>query len=114
MNRHSKVIDAARDAVAILQGNHPAGDFAHPEEVARETLQAALIDHDKEPHVIDGGCAWSYATGGGLTLYNGDGAPILTIAAPALPERQPDREALIYDIAERLGLVTVEREPARG
>lgn len=40
------VVDAARDAVAILQGNHPAGAFANPAEVAEETLTAALVALD--------------------------------------------------------------------
>jgi hypothetical protein len=40
------VIEAAREAVAILEGNHPSGVFADPAQVAAETLTAALVALD--------------------------------------------------------------------
>lgn len=46
MTRTDAVIEAARAAVAILEGNHPSGAFADPAEAAAETLTAALIALD--------------------------------------------------------------------
>ncbi len=48
MTPTAAVIEAAREAVAILQGNHPAGAFADPAQVAAETLTAALIALDSK------------------------------------------------------------------
>lgn len=42
------VVEAAREALAILEGNHPAGDFRQPAEVAADVLREALIAHDSQ------------------------------------------------------------------
>lgn len=105
-SRLLNVIDAARDAVAILEGNHPAGDFVDPASVAGDVIRAALIAHDAEP--VDGGCAWDN-TIGGLTVYasNGQTAAIVKPGYyPASQEEKRKLEALVSQLAELLGLAT--------
>lgn len=44
-----RVMEAAREAVAVLEGNHHEGSFTDPRQVAADMLKGALIAHDAIP-----------------------------------------------------------------
>jgi hypothetical protein len=106
MNRAAKVVSTARDVLAALEGNHPDGVFIHPEEVGADMLRAALIEHDAEPTVTDGGCSWDM-TIAGLIIYGSDGRIAARIACEHVPDTKPERDSFARQFAEVLGLITV-------
>lgn len=101
--RAEVVTEAARDALAILEGNSPHGDFVNPAEVAGDVLRGALVAHDSES--FDGGYAVD-DTIAGLTLYAADGRTAATVKVGRYPTDRTQRDAFAAQLAELLGLVT--------
>lgn len=105
MTRAADVVDAARDAVAILEGNHPGGDFVDPLAVARDTLTDALIAHDAPRVPVDGGYGWDDSLPG-LTIYAADGSTAITVKPGHYPKDPTERDVLVHQLAELLNLCT--------
>jgi hypothetical protein len=101
--RAEAVTEAARDALAILEGNSPHGDFVDPAGVAGDVLRDALIAHDSQS--FDGGYALD-ETIAGLTLYAADGRIAATVKVGRYPTDRTQRDAFAAQLAELLGLVT--------